>query len=70
MAKKQARRKRRAFAPECKAEVLRLCKVGDRTFGRSRRTSTHAASTPVATLHVHVERSRKRVAQSRRESRA
>jgi transposase len=31
MAKKQARRKRRAFTPEFKAEAVRLCKVGDRT---------------------------------------
>ena len=31
MAKKQTRRKRRAFTPEFKAEAVRLCKVGDRT---------------------------------------
>ena len=31
MAKKQARRKRRAFTPEFKAEAVRLCKVGDRS---------------------------------------
>lgn len=32
MAKRQARRKRRAFTPEFKAEAVRLCKVGDRTI--------------------------------------
>jgi transposase-like protein len=31
MAKRQVRRKRRAFTPEFKAEAVRLCKVGDRT---------------------------------------
>ena len=31
MAKKQTRRKRRAFTPEFKAEAVRLCKVGDRS---------------------------------------
>jgi transposase len=31
MAKKQARRKRRAFTPEFKAEAVRLCKVDERT---------------------------------------
>lgn len=32
MAKRQARRKRRSFTPEFKAEAVRLCKVGDRTI--------------------------------------
>ena len=31
MAKREARRERRAFTPEFKAEAVRLCKVGDRT---------------------------------------
>lgn len=31
MAKRQARRARRSFTPEFKAEAVRLCKVGDRT---------------------------------------
>lgn len=31
MAKRQARRKRRNFTAEFKAEAVRLCKVGDRT---------------------------------------
>ena len=34
MAKRQARRGRRAFNAEFKAEAVRLCKVGDRTIGR------------------------------------
>lgn len=34
MATKQARRKRRAFTPEFKAEAVRLCKVGDRSVGQ------------------------------------
>jgi transposase len=34
MAKQQARRKRRKFTPEFKAEAVRLCKVGDRTIGQ------------------------------------
>ncbi len=32
MAKRNAKRKRRAFTPEFKAETVRLCKVGDRTI--------------------------------------
>lgn len=32
MAKRQARRKRRSFTPEFKAEAVRLCNVGDRTI--------------------------------------
>ena len=32
MAKRQARRKRRAFTPEFKAEAVRLCWVGDRSI--------------------------------------
>ncbi len=32
MAKREARRARRAFTPEFKAEAVRLCKVGDRTM--------------------------------------
>ena len=31
MAKRDAKRKRRAFTPEFKAEAVRLCKAGDRT---------------------------------------
>jgi transposase-like protein len=31
MAKREARRKRRAFTPEFKAEAVRLCRVGDRS---------------------------------------
>ena len=31
MAKREVRRERRVFAPEFKAEAVRLCKVGDRT---------------------------------------
>ena len=31
MAKQQARRKRRTFTPEFKAEAVRLCRVGDRS---------------------------------------
>ena len=34
MAKKLAKRKRRIFTPEFKAEAVRLCKVGDRTIGQ------------------------------------
>src|SRR5579864_4752675 len=34
MAKREVRRARRAFAPEFKAEAVRLCKVGDRTVGQ------------------------------------
>ena len=34
MAKREARRKRRAFTAEFKAEAVRLCKVGDRTIGQ------------------------------------
>jgi transposase len=34
MAKRQVRRKRRAFTPEFKAEAVRLCQVGDRTVGQ------------------------------------
>lgn len=32
MAKREARRKRRSFTPEFKAEAVRLCRVGDRTI--------------------------------------
>lgn len=32
MAKREARRKRRAFTPEFKAEAVRLCRVGDRSI--------------------------------------
>ena len=32
MAKQKAKRARRAFLPEFKAEAVRLCKVGDRTI--------------------------------------
>lgn len=32
MAKRKARRARRAFEPAFKAEAVRLCKVGDRTI--------------------------------------
>ncbi len=34
MAKRLAKRKRRAFTPEFKAEAVRLCKVGDRTISQ------------------------------------
>src|SRR5882762_3189225 len=34
MAKREARKKRRSFSPEFKAEAVRLCKVGDRTIGQ------------------------------------
>jgi transposase len=34
MAKREARRKRRSFSPEFKAEAVRLCAVGDRTIGQ------------------------------------
>jgi len=34
MAKKNARRGRRSFTAEFKAEAVRLCKVGDRTIGQ------------------------------------
>jgi hypothetical protein len=30
----EARRKRRAFTPEFKAEAVRLCRVGDRTIAQ------------------------------------
>ena len=45
MAKKQARRKRRAFTPEFKAEAVRLCKVGDRTV-RVQRADVDAGKGP------------------------
>ena len=32
MAKQQARRKRRSFTPEFKAEAVRLCRAGDRSI--------------------------------------
>jgi transposase-like protein len=32
MAKREARRKRRSFTPEFKAEAVRLCRVGDRSI--------------------------------------
>ena len=32
MAKREAKRGRRAFTPEFKAETVRLCKVGDRSI--------------------------------------
>ena len=32
MAKRQARRKRRSFTPEFKAEAVRLCRAGDRSM--------------------------------------
>jgi transposase-like protein len=32
MAKRQARRKRRSFTPEFKAEAVRLCRAGDRSI--------------------------------------
>ncbi len=34
MDKKKKRRKRRAFTPEFKAEVVRLCRVGDRSVAQ------------------------------------
>jgi transposase len=34
MAKREARKKRRSFTAEFKAEAVRLCKVGDRTIGQ------------------------------------
>ena len=34
MAKREARRGRRAFNTEFKAEAVRLCKVGDRSIGQ------------------------------------
>jgi transposase-like protein len=34
MAKREARRKRRAFTPEFKVEAVRLCKVGDRSIAQ------------------------------------
>ena len=34
MAKQTAKRKRRAFAPEFKAEAVRLCQVGDRSIAQ------------------------------------
>ena len=34
MAKRDAKRARRAFTPEFKAETVRLCRVGDRTVGQ------------------------------------
>ena len=34
MAKREARKKRRSFTAEFKAETVRLCKVGDRTIGQ------------------------------------
>ena len=34
MAKQQARRKRRSFSPEFKAEAVRLCRVGDRSIAQ------------------------------------
>jgi transposase-like protein len=34
MAKPKAKRKRRAFTPEFKAEAVRLCQVGDRTVSQ------------------------------------
>ena len=43
MAKKQARRKRRAFTPEFKAEAVRLCKVGDRTVRQVAKDLTETA---------------------------
>jgi transposase-like protein len=32
MAKRQARRKRRSFTPQFKAEAVRLCRTGDRSI--------------------------------------
>ncbi len=32
MAKRQARRKRRSFTPDFKAEAVRLCRTGDRSI--------------------------------------
>jgi len=34
MAKREAKRKRRVFTPEFKAEAVRLCKVGDRSISQ------------------------------------
>src|SRR4051812_39588474 len=34
MAKREAKRKRRSFTAEFKAEAVRLCKAGDRTIGQ------------------------------------